>query len=361
MISLVFRPRAWLLFGLSLMVMACEGEAPAKSGPNGPPPARVWVGEVRGGSIEAHWSFLGDVSALQHARLAAGASGEVRRVLVRVGDRVKEGDLLLEIDPSLASARVRAASASKQAGAAQLERASRDAERLSGAGPDVAARAEIEQATSERKRAAAERGRLKAAEAEARAALGRHRVKAPFEGVVANRRVDPGDWVDPGVEVIELIDDRDVEVLASVPPDVARFVSVDDKAVLSRKGETTPATIVGIVRALDAESRTVRLRLVPDEPSTWLLPGAALDVVLTIERSEDGALIVPRDALVYGIAKTQVVKSVEGKAELVPIEIVARGRDEVLIRAEGLTTGDSVVTRGNERVFPGQPLIVLED
>lgn len=361
MISGVFRLRTWLLLGLSLMVLGCEGEAPAKSGPKGPPPARVWLGEVRAGSIEAEWSFLGDVSALQHARLAAGASGEVRRVLVRVGDRVKQGDLLVEIDPSLASARVRAASASKQAGSAQFERAQRDAERLTVAGPDIAAAAEIEQATSERKRAGAERGRLKAAEAEARVTLGRHRVKAPFDGVIANRRVDPGDWVDPGVEVIELIDDRGVEVLASVPPEVSRFLALDDKATLTRKGESTAATLVGIVPALDAESRTVRLRLAPDEPPAWLLPGAAVDVILTIERSEEGALVVPRDALVYGIAKMQVVKSVEGKAEPLTVEILARGRDEILIRAEGLAAGDSVVTRGNERVFPGQPLIVLED
>ncbi|MGB3052558.1 MAG: efflux RND transporter periplasmic adaptor subunit, partial [Polyangiales bacterium] len=324
-------------------------------------PARVRVGEVRAGSVEAQWSFLGDVSALQRARLAAGASGEVRRVLVRVGDRVQQGDMLVEIDPSVASARVRAAAASKQAGSAQFERAQRDAERLSVAGPDIAAAAEIEQATSERKRAAAERGRLKAAETEARAELGRHRVKAPFDGVVANRRVDPGDWVDPGVEVIELIDDRGVEVLASIPPEVARFLAIDDKARLSRQGETTPATIRGIVRALDSESRTVRLRLTPDEPTSWLMPGAAVDVLLTIERSEEGALVVPRDALVYGIASLKVVKLVDGKAEPVPVEVVARGRDEVLVRAEGLAAGDSVLTRGNERVFPGQPLIVLED
>ncbi len=344
-----------------MVVLGCEGEAPAKSGPNGPPPARVRVAEVRSGSIEAEWSFLGDVSALQHARLAAGASGEVRRVLVRVGDKVERGDLLVEVDPSIAAARVRAASASKQAGSAELERAQRDAERLGGAGPDIAARAEIEQANSEHKRAGAERGRLKAAEAEARAELGRHRVTAPFDGVVAARRVDPGDWVDPGVEVIELINDREVEVLTSVPPDVARYLSVDDKATLVRKAESVAATVRGIVPALDAESRTVRLRLVPDEATTWLLPGAAVDVVLTIQRSEAGALVVPRDALVYGIANLQVVKSVEGKAELLPVEILARGRDQVLISAEGLAAGDMVVTRGNERVFPGQPLLVLED
>jgi RND family efflux transporter MFP subunit len=341
--------------------LGCEGQAPAETGADGPPPARVWLGEVRSGAIEAQWSFLGDVSALRQASLAAGASGEVREVRVRVGDHVKRGDLLVEVDPSLAAARVRAAEASKQAGAAQLERARRDSERLSEAGPDIAAAAEIEQASQEKKRVTAERERLRAAEAEARAQLGRHRVRAPFDGVIAARNVDPGDWVDPGDEVVELVDDTGVEVLASVPPDVARYLSVGDEATLELEGQRVRATIQGIVPALDIESRTMRLRLVPDERTSWLLPGAAVDVVLTIERSEEGALVVPRDALVYGIANTQVVKSVEGKAELVPVKVLARSRDEVLVKADSLAVGDAVVTRGNERVFPGQPLIVLED
>ena len=362
MISLGSRRLGLLFAGLSLVVLGCRGEAPAKSDASeGPPPARVQVAEVRGGSIEAEWSFLGDVRALKRARLAAGAPGEVREVLVRVGDRVKKGDLLVEIDPSLATARVRAAKASKQAGAAELERAQRDAERLSGAGPDIAALAEIERATSERKRATAERGRLKAAEAEAHAQLGRHRVRAPFDGVVANRLVDPGDWVDPGVDVIELVDDAGVEVLVSTPPDLVQYLEADDKALLRYKGAAIPATIRGVVRALDMESRTVRIRLVPDETAVWLLPGAAIDVLLTIERSEPGAVVIPRDALVYGIADIHVVKVTEGHAEPIPAEIVARGRDEILVKAESLAAGDMVVTRGNERVFPGQPLTIVPE
>ncbi len=344
------------------MAVACKGETPAKSDANdGPPPARVQVAEVGGGSIQAEWSFLGDVRALKRAKLAAGAAGEVREVFVRVGDHVKKGELLVDIDPSLAAARVRAAQASKQAGAAELERAKRDADRLTGAGPDIAALAEIEQATSERKRAIAERGRLKAAEAEARAQLGRHRVRAPFDGVVANRAVDPGDWVDPGVEVVELVDDAGVEVLVSAPPDVALYLETDDKALLRYKGASVPATVAGVVRALDDESRTVRVRLVPDEAAAWLLPGAAIDVLLEIERSEPDAVVIPRDALVYGIADIHVVKVADGHAEPVPIEIVARGRDRVLVKAEALAAGDAVVTRGNERVFPGQPLTIVPE
>ncbi|MEM7436133.1 MAG: efflux RND transporter periplasmic adaptor subunit [Myxococcota bacterium] len=362
MISLGSRPFGVLLVAGSLGVLGCKADAPAKSDASqGPPPARVQVGEVRAGGIEAEWSFLGDVRALKRARLAAGAPGEVQSVEVRVGDRVNKGDLLVVIDPSLAAARVRAAAASKTAGAAELERAQRDAERLTGAGPDIAAAAEIEQATSERKRALAERKRLKAAEAEARAELGRHRVRAPFDGIVANRSVDPGDWVDPGAEVIELVDDEGVEVLVSTPPDLAEYLAPNDKALMRYRGASAPATIAGVVRALDDESRTIRVRLIPDEPAAWLLPGAAIDVLLTIERSEEGAVVIPRDALVYGIADLHVVKDAEGRAEIVPVEVVARGRDELLVRAESLAPGDTLVTRGNERVFPGQPLTVVPE
>ena len=361
MISPLSRLQNWLLLAVLLTAIGCEGEAPAKTGPNGPPPARVSVGQVRAGSVSAEWSFLGDVRALKRAQLAAGASGEVREVRVRVGDRVRAGELLVEIDPSLASARVRAAEASKTAGAAELERAQRDAERLRGAGPDIAALAEIEQATSEQKRAAAERKRLRAAEAEARAQLGRHRVRAPFDGVVVNRLVDPGDWVDPGVEVIELVDDTGVEVLVSAPPELSPYLEPGDKALLRYGSASMAATIVGVARALDEESRTIRLRLVPDETAAWLLPGSAIDVLLSVERSEPDALVVSRDALVYGIADIHVVKVNEQLAELIPIDIVARGRDEVLVRGETLQAGDTVVIRGNERVFPGQALTIVPE
>ncbi len=367
MISLVSlrQAPAPLVCLLALSGLACKGEAPAKSeARQGPPPATVRVAEIRGGSVDAEWSLLGEVRALQRARLAAGASGEVREVRVRVGDRVKKGELLVEIDPSLATARVRAAQASKQAGAAELERARRDAERLTGAGPDIAAAAEIEQATSERKRAVAERGRLDASEAEARAQLGRHRVRAPFDGVVSRRMVDLGDWVDPGVEVLELVDDSEVEVLVSAPSELAPYLARDDIALLRHRGESLPATIQGVVNALDDESRTVRVRLVPTEtPETavWLLPGAAVDVLLRVARSEPGAVVIPRDAIVYGIADRHVVKVSEGTALIVPIEVIAKGRDELLVRGDSLAEGDQLVTRGNERVFPGQALNIVPE
>lgn len=348
---------------LMLLLGACTPDAPTEGDPpgGGPAPARVAVGQVSSGGVDAEWSFLGEVEALRHASLGAGADGEVRSVKVRAGDRVERGALLVEVDPSLAAARLREAEAATEAGAAEAEQAERDAERLRGAGPDVFSPAEIERAAAEMDRARAETVRRRAAAGEARVQLGRHRVKAPFAGMVARRLVDPGDWVQAGTPVIELIDPEHVEVIVSVPPEVAQYLEADAPVRLEHAEDGVDASVRVVVRALDEESRTVRVRVLPKEPAVWLLPGSAIDARFSIRREEEGALVVPRDALVYGIADVYVMKVVDGEAVRVPVQIVARGADRVLVRAEALSEGDSLVTRGNERLRPGQALTIIPE
>ena len=348
------------ILALAVAPAGCS-RGPAEGQSSGPPPALIAVGEIGAGSIEVEWSFLGDVQALRRAELAAGAAGEVHRVLVRVGDRVKKGELLLEVDPSLASARVRAAEASRRAGKVRAEQAVRDSERLQRAGSEVVSGAEIEGAGSQVEELTAERARLKAAAREARAELGRHRVKAPFDGVVATRLVDPGDWVDQGTQVMEFVDDAGVEVLVSAPPEAAMHINEGHPATLERGGATVAATVDGVVRALDTQSRTVRLRLSPSEQAPWLLAGAAVDVRIVVKREAANAVALPRDALVYDVAGARAMKVVDGKAVPVQLQVVARGREQVLVRGEGLAVGDQVVTRGNERLRPGQSVSIVPE
>ena len=82
-------------------------------------------------------------------------------------------------------------------------------------------------------------------------------------------------------------------------------------------------------------------------------------MVFAIEHEGDG-LIVPRDALVEGVTATRVVRVVDGQAVPTDVEVVERGASEVRVRAEGLSTEDQVVTRGNERLRPEQAVRVAE-
>lgn len=321
-----------------------------------PPPPLVRVAPARDGALTDRWVFLGEVQALARAKLAAGADGEVTVVGPRVGDRVKKGDLLLRLDVSLAKARVAAAQASRTEVIQELEQAKRDrdrAQRLTQVLPE----AEIERDETRARTLDTRTAALKAAEREAKVQLGRHRVDAPFSGVIAARYVDPGDWVGPGTPVLELVDDEEVEIIVAASEELLSRVQRGDTAVIRHGDGQVEAVVEGVVRALDPTTRTGRLRLLPREVPGWMLPGVSVDAEFAIVREGEG-LIVPRDALVYGAVGTRVIRIDDGTATAIPVEVLATADDDALVVGEGLAKGDALVTRGNERLRPGQKVRV---
>lgn len=348
----------WALLG-AVLLAGCGGDAAAENAGGPPPPAPVEVVECRAGDLALERTYLGIVRARARAELAAGAEGAVVEVAVREGDRVEAGDLLLRIDPALARASLSAAQASERRMHAEREQAARDAQRFAAAGPSAVSTTEIERAATQESSLAAQREAARAEVQRARESLDRHRVVAPFAGVIASRTVDPGDWVGAGTTVLELVADTDTEVLVRVDPALLDDVAVGSEATLARGARRAPARVVGVVPALDPATRTAQLRLAPSEPTPWLLAGSTVDVVVPIVHGGDGVL-VPRDALVPGVAQTRIVRVVDGVAQPVVVEVVELGTTDARVRAEGLSVGDAVVTRGNDRLRPDQPVRVRD-
>ncbi|MCA9615758.1 MAG: efflux RND transporter periplasmic adaptor subunit, partial [Myxococcales bacterium] len=339
---------------------ACEDPAAAEGGGRRERgPADVEVATATEGSLHARYSLLGEARALARASLAAGASGEVRDVRVREGDRVRRGDLLVGVDPNLARSTLRSAEATRARTLEELAQAEREAARLSAAGNQAVAAVEVERARSLRESLMAQQASAEAAIAGARETLSRHRIVAPFDGVVATRHVDPGDWVTAGSPAVELVGDRSVEVLVRATPEIGLLVSEGHPATLVRGGERVDARVAGVVRAIDPATRTVQLRVEPSDVPAWLVPGTVLDVELELEREGEGVL-VPRDALVVGVVESRVVTVVEGQAKPVRVEVLDRGTTHVRVRGEGLAAGAVVAVRGNDRLFPDQPVRVVE-
>lgn len=342
-------------------------------------PARVEVAAVDGDALIDTWTYLGQVRAESRASLSAGASAEVLSVRVREGDAVDRGALLVELDGSLVEARVNSARASRSRSAALLSQAKRDRRRSEQLGAGIVPRQEIER---DRANAAALGAEVRSLAAEASVAAveaDRHRVVAPFAGVVALRRVDPGDWVQQGAAVLDLIEVEAVEVFVDVDPSLLEHVRAGGEARV-RSTDPSPApqpgegggeggalaikaTIAGIVPALDTVTRTAKIRLRPERVPPWLLPGAAVRVDFAVERRGQG-VVVPRDALVIGPTQTRVIR-VKGEgaaatAEPVTVEVLATAGARALVTGE-LALGERVVVRGNERLRPGQALELVAD
>lgn len=326
------------------------GSSSADGAPKGPPPALVRVAEVETGDLTDAWSALAEVRALEDAALASGAAGPVARVTVREGDRVEGGDLLVEVDLSVVSAQLRAAEAAVAEAKAELDRREAALDRRTGVSEGVLAAEELAEARAAVAVQQARLASLEAAASEARAIVGRHRIRAPFDGVVAGRHVDPGDWVGVGTPVIDLLSTEAVEVRVSVPLELSRRLEPG----LTVDIGTGKGGLVAVVPTLDPSTRTALVRIAPD-PELQLTAGQTVDVALPIQWTDVGVKI-PRDAVLLDPKQDRVLKVVQGAAVAVPIDVFARGESAVLVRSEDLQVGDRVVTRGNERVRPGQTL-----
>lgn len=347
----------WIV-GLGLLAAACGGDASAEGGERERPPSPVTVATPREGALEVERTYLGIVRSLARSQLAAGADGEVLEVAVREGDRVERGQVLLRVDADLAQADLRAARAALETTSQRHQQAEREAERFQRAGSRLVGGLEIERASTEAEALAAQRQNTRASVARARASLSRHRVVAPFDGVIAARHVDPGDWVSPGTTALEIVVDDRTEVLVRVEPAMLDDVGPGFEARLRRDDHEASATVQGVVRALDQTTRTAQVRLAA-EAASWLLPGSTVDVTFVVEHEGEG-LLVPRDALVEGVTATRVVRVIDGQAQPLDVEVVERGTREVRVRAEELSVDDTLVVRGNERLREGQPVEVVE-
>jgi RND family efflux transporter MFP subunit len=319
-------------------------------------PAPVEVGPVREGVLTDTWTYVGEAQPLMEAQLAAGAPGEVLEVNVREGDRVSAGQLLVRVDPSLARARLKAAQAGVDQSVVEYELAAREQDRAANL-KNVLSASEIEadaaRATALASRASSQRASAK----EAKAVLRRLQVVAPFDGVIAQRQVDPGDWVDPGDPVLRLLADNQLEILVKAAPALAPYVEEGHGVRVRGDGGEIAARVLGVVRALDPATRTITVRVAPESVAPWLLAGSVVDVDFAVERRGEG-VVVDRDALVQGAVDTRVIKVVEGTAQSIPVRVLATADAQALVIGEGLVVGDQVVVRGNERLRPGQAVAV---
>ena len=333
-----------------ILMFACGADDPS---PGEKPPALVELARVDDGTLADRWSVPGDVVALEQAELAVGADGPVATLSVREGDRVRAGDLLLTLQLGLVTAQRDQARARAAEARLTEERLGRDLERLEGVDAAILAAAELDAARTAAAAATARREALDAAAREAQARVARQQLVAPFDGVVTARHADPGDWVTAGQHLLTVVSADDAEIRVDVSAHVAHGIDVDDPVTLESAGT---GRVAGIVPTLDPTSRTSLVRITPD--ADGLVPGRAVQVVFDLAIERPGAVRVPRDALVLGPVETRIMKVVDGTAASVAVEVLASTEQRALVVGD-ISPGDEVVTRGNERLRPGQAVKVL--
>lgn len=344
--------RAWLA-AMSSLTLACEADE--KASPKTSGPSLVQTAPITALPFVEEFSLFGEVRAASDAQLSVAESGRVRTVHVREGAVVKKGQLLVELDDSLARVQLSEAVASRKETTARHEQAEKEVESFTKMREEqVVSALEAERKRSEAETLGAATEGQAARVAQGAERLRRHKIIAPFDGVVAERAVDPGDWLNAGEIALRLLTDERVEVQVQVPARVLDSLNGLKGTELRSSGDTVKAQLESSVNALDRSTRTALVRLLPEVEAPWLRVGASVQAVFQIAR--EGGVNLPRNALVYGVASAKVFRVVEGQAEAVPVKILATSAEQVLVESDELKVGDRLVIRGNERLRPGQPV-----
>ena len=325
------------------------------------PIAPVETETVQESPVIRKLELSGTVSSPHASQISTSVEGLVSVVHFDSGANVKKGDMLLELDDELEQAAFEQAAAEAVKAAGEVTDAKRRmriaeslAKRKYGPQNEVEARqAEVEIDT------ATEEG-FKAEQRRREVILARHRLPAPFDGVISKRMVEIGQWVKPGTAVFELVAMRDFRVDVPVPQEYyARLRGGADVAleIDTLPGEEIPAKIGALIPVSDPDARTFTLRILPSRTDIPIAPGMSARVLVDLDTGRRD-VAVSRDALIRypdGRVTVWVLKEDGDKMSVserrIEIGLAFDGLVQVL---SGLKKGERVVVRGNESLREGQ-------
>ena len=327
-----------------------------------PPAASVRTAFVIQREVEEKVALTGNVEAHLFLTLASRIEEIVDRGHVEEGQRVEKGQLLLSLEDQRLKLHLREARAVLREAKAALEQMQRDLKRKQSlyTKKSVPAKDMEDAFTSvERQRALMDRARERTAILEQD--LADAKVRAPTAGVVVERLAYQGEWVKKGGPVLKLAVLDPLKVVVPVPERYVPRLKPGSSVRITADalpGEVFEGIIKAVIPEGDQKSRTFPVQIRIPNQTGHLKPGMLARVSLSVGNPHQ-ALLVPKDALVIAPGnRYQLVVVKKGRATHLPVELVTSHKDLWELKGP-LKPGMQVVVSGNERLRPGQPVMVL--
>jgi len=295
------------------------------------------------------------------SRSDANLSAEVEDRLVTVtdvGEKVVAGDIVATIEDASLRLHNRELQAEIVRAEARLRFLEDEVRRFTKlAESNLTAVNQLDQSRSERDVALGDLEVARARLAQNEDQLSRTRIKAPFDGIVVERLMTPGERVTEGSAVVRLVDQDHLEVIARAPLEYFSFVQRGQRLDLRTGARSAVGPVRTIVAVGDENTHQFELRL--DLEGRPFEVGQTLRVSIPTSAARD-VLAVPRDALVLRAEGQSVfVIDENNQARQVPVSTGIGSGEQIEVIGE-LKEGDRVVIRGNERLRPGQTVTVMD-
>lgn len=338
---------------------ACSKQEEAA--PAGPRPTLISATAAETQRVQRVEHSIGQVESKAAPRVAAEVDGRVVAVLVDVGQRVAEGDVLARLDDKDFRLRRDAAQADVRRLTALASTQARQVERLRDMVQDNFISASVLEDGEAQLKALQEQ--LKGTQAQLAVAqrnLERSVVRAPVSGQVEQRGIDVGDYVQAGTPVFQLATRDLLRVLIPFPETLAAELRPGLAVELispTAPDSVVPGTVSEILPMIGSASRAVQLVVEVQNPGDWQ-PGSSINARLILAEYPD-AVVVPETSVVRRPAGEVVYVVKDGKAEqrVVRSGIRREGRVQIL---EGVAAGETVAVDGAGYLTDQTPVAVQE-
>jgi multidrug efflux system membrane fusion protein len=325
------------------------------------PAVQVKIAPVDKADFPVYLTGLGTVQGFNTVLVRSRVDGQINRIAFQEGQFVKEGDILVEIDPRPFQAVLDQAKANKAQDEANLANANLDLQRFTKLG-EFATRQQTDTQRSTVAQLTAQIAADTAAIENAQTQVDYATVKAPISGVAGLRQVDVGNIVNASTQtgIVTIAQIEPIAVIFTAPeeqlPDIkaALAVAPPKTIALSTDGKRllSTGTLALINNQVDTTSGTIRLKAVFDNKDHALWPGQSVSTRLLVRTLKD-ATIAPDDAVQHGTEGLYAFAvNQDNKAELRKIK-VGYSIDGRSVIDEGLSPGEQVITAGQYKVSPG--------
>jgi membrane fusion protein (multidrug efflux system) len=307
------------------------------------PTVVVQIAPVQTKLLQSNIKAIGTINAAS-VEVTPETAGHIASIAFNDGAVVKQGDTLIQLDDSILKAKLASMAAQYQFSLQSYSRLKKLASK------GIVAQQALDEASADMKE-------KKAALDEASVTDAKMKLVAPFDGMVGQRKVNVGDYINPGQGVVTLTDTEHLRVEYNLPEKYLSAVQIGQTVKITTAaypGKTFTGTITYISPTINPENRTIAVYAALAENHDRLASGLFVDVTQTLSQAKQ-ALVVPARSLVPVLNGNQVYKVVDGKAVSVDVQIGTRTENTVEI-THGLQAGDHVVTDGQIKLHNGQPI-----
>lgn len=321
------------------------------------PPVKVPLAPVQEAPAPDVLTLTGMIAADQRSDVTADTQGKVVAVLVERGQRVKLGQPVVQLDVRTAALSAREAQANLAAARAQKQLAEEECKRVQvlldkGAITRSEYDRQMTQCTSTLEQVSAAQARADLITKSISDGL----VRAPFDGVVTEKAVAPGEWVAPGRTLFTLVDDDPLKIELSVPEAAVRAIQSGQQVELSavaQPGRTYTARVtriggeIGRSRALVVEATL--------DPQRELVPGMFAEAHVIV--GERPRLVVPAGAVVQRGKLWHAFVAVNGELQDRIVQIGRAATADQVAILQGVTKGEQIVTQVTDQIVDGQHVV----